>query len=275
MMRSVATILLILVIAPLALPARAAPKAELWNRWQAHDAAANATLDHAPWDRLLTTYLVIGTDGINRFAYGRVTAADRQALEGYIDGLAGISVSRLNRGEQLAYWVNLYNALTVAVVLRHFPVESIRDIDISPGFFADGPWGKKLVTVEGEPISLDDIEHRILRPIWRDPRLHYVVNCASLGCPNLMPAALRANAIDITLDAAARGFINHPRGARVGPDGLVVSKIYDWFKDDFGGGDIGVIAHLGKFAATPLAKAIADGTVIDRFEYDWRLNLGP
>ena len=71
------------------------------------------------------------------------------------------------------------------MVLEHYPVKSIRDIDISPGFFASGPWGAKLATVEGEKISLDEIEHRILRPIWKDPRIHYAVNCASLGCPNL------------------------------------------------------------------------------------------
>ncbi len=104
--------------------------------------------------------------------------------------LAATSADRLRRAEQFPFWINLYNALTVKVVLDHYPVEIIRDIDISPGLFADGPWGKKLVTVEGEALSLDDIEHRILRPIWKDPRLHYVLNCAALGVPIFSPGRL-------------------------------------------------------------------------------------
>ena len=137
--------------------------------------------------RFLAQHLRTGEDGIARIGYGAVSDEDRKSLDAYIAALAGHPGSRraLNRAEQQAYWINLYNALTVQVILDHYPVESIRDIDISPGLFADGPWGKKLVTIEGEAVSLDDIEHRILRPIWKDPRIHYAVNCASIGCPNL------------------------------------------------------------------------------------------
>ena len=78
------------------------------------------------------------------------------------------------------------------VVLDHYPVDGIRDIDISPGLFAGGPWDKKLVEIEGDDVSLNDIEHRILRPIWRDPCIHYAVNCASIGCSNLRPTAFTA-----------------------------------------------------------------------------------
>ena len=202
------------VVLPLALPlagissfeALFAPSAELWDRWQAHDPASTETIDHAEWNGLLTAYLEPGGDGVQRFAYAAVAEADKAALQAYLNRLTALPISRYNRDEQFAYWVNLYNALTVKVILDHYPVESIRDIDISPGLFADGPWGKALVTVEGEDLSLNDIEHRILRPIWNDPRIHYAVNCAAIGCPNLQDRAFTAGELEQQLDAAARAY---------------------------------------------------------------------
>jgi uncharacterized protein DUF547 len=253
-------------------PVGAAPKSELWGVWAVHDPASDTVVDHSAWDRFLGQYVRPGSDGINRVAYDEVTAADRKALDGYIDGLAAMPVRSLSRTEQFPFWVNLYNALTVRVVLEHYPVASIRDIDISPGFFADGPWGKTLVTVEGEEVSLDDIEHRILRPIWRDPRIHYAVNCASVGCPNLHVRAMTADNAEAFMTDAAVAFINHPRGARIEDGGLHVSSIYDWFDTDFGGNDAGVIAHLREHAKGAFAAALPDITQIAGDSYDWRLN---
>jgi hypothetical protein len=250
----------------------AAPKAELWSKWEAHRPGSGERVDHGPWDRLLASRLSVGTDGVNRFAYGAASAADRLALDGYIAGLADAPVSRLDRSEQRAYWINLYNALTVQVVLSRYPVRSIRDISISPGLFSSGPWGKKLVTVEGEALSLDDIEHRVLRPIWRDPRTHYAVNCASIGCPNLMPRAYTAANLEAQLDAGAQAYINHPRGARLEGGKLRVSSIYVWFQDDFGGNEAGVIAHLQRHAAPALAQNLAGIKSIAGHDYDWALN---
>ena len=256
-----------------ATPAAAAPEAELWARWERHDPGSTARVDHGAWARFLQLYLRRGADGISRVDYGAVTAADRQELAGYVAALDAVPVSRLNRDEQMAYWVNLYNALTVQVVLDHYPVKSIRDIDISPGLFSRGPWGKKLVAVEGEPLSLDDIEHHILRPIWRDPRVHYVVNRASLGCPDLPPRPLAARDLDHALDTAAITFVNHPRGAKIEDDGtLHVSSIYVWFKDDFGGDDAGVIRHLMAYADPDLAMRLQRLEEIGGDGYDWRLN---
>lgn len=254
------------------LAAAAAPKSELWARWQAHDAASTQRVDHGVWDGFLKRHVVAGADGINRLGYARVSAADKATLDTYIRSLAGTAVSKLNRGEQRALWTNLYNALTVQVVLGAYPVNSIRDIKISPGLFASGPWGKKLVTVEGAEVSLDDIEHRILRPIWKDPRTHYAVNCASIGCPNLPRDAFTPGAMDAMLDAAARAFVNHPRGAVVKDGRLTTSSIYVWFKEDFGGSDEGVVAHLKHHAAAPLAEALAGVTRIGADQYDWALN---
>lgn len=252
--------------------AQAAPAAKLWERWTAHDPNSRTAVDHRAWDNFLKTYVLSQGDGVNRLDYGGVSRADRQRLDRYVGTLAATPVSELNRTEQRAYWINLYNALTVKVILDAYPVRSIRDIDISPGFFADGPWGKKLLTIEGEAVALDDIEHRILRPIWRDPRIHYAVNCASIGCPNLRREAATAANAEAYLDAGARDYVNHPRGSRVKDGRLVVSSIYEWFQDDFGGGDAGVISHLRRYAKADLAAALGQVSKISDDVYDWALN---
>ncbi len=255
--------------------AGAAPKADLWPRWRAHDAESKIRVNHTAWAGFLKKYLSKSPDGINRLAYEAVTSAGRGRLRGYIARLTATPVSRLRRAEQLAYWVNLYNALTVKVVLDHYPVNTILGISISPGWFSFGPWDKKLLTVEGEKLSLNDIEHRILRPIWRDPRIHYAVSCASLGCPNLAPVPYTAQSAGAMLDEGARAYVNHPRGARFNSWGLIVSSVYHWYKEDFGGTDAGVIAHLKKFASPPLAERLEKVREIYDHEYDWDLNLDP
>jgi hypothetical protein len=153
-------------------------------------------------------------------------------------------------------------------------VASIRDISVSPGLFSTGPWGKKLVAVENEPLSLDDIEHRILRPIWKDARIHYALNCAAVGCPDLQPVAFTAANTEALLEGAARAFVNHPRGVHIGDSGkLRVSSIYVWFKDDFGdGSDAAVIAHLARHAAPELRAKLAGIARIDDHGYDWAIN---
>ena len=158
-------------------------------------------------------------------------------------------------------------------MLDHYPVDSIRDISISPGFFSVGPWGKKLIRIEGEELSLDDIEHRILRPIWKDPRIHYAVNCASMGCPKLMPRAFTAQNTEELLERGAKDFINSDHGARFESNTrLVASSIYDWFQEDFGGTESGVIAHLREYARAPLIEKLSGVDEVYDFEYDWTLN---
>ncbi len=255
--------------------AEAASKAELWPRWQAHDPASTLKVDHAKWDQFLNRYLKPGGDGINRVAYGRVTAPGRATLGRYISALGGVPVRRLARPQQLALWINLYNALTVKTVLDHYPVKSIRDIGISPDWLAIGPWGAKLVTIGGVALSLDDIEHRILRPIWRDPRIHYAVNCAAVGCPNLMARAFTAGNAEAMLDKAARAYVNHPRGVRLDGTRLRVSSLYLWYLDDFGGNVAGVIAHLRRYGTPAWAKALGRVTAITDQGYDWSLNDAP
>lgn len=255
-----------------------APGAEPWPRWEASDPASTVVVDHGAWTAFLARHVVAGGDsggssgGAARVRYGAVPESDRRALADYIAALAATPVARLNRSEQLAFWINLYNALTVRTVLEHYPVASIRDIDISPGLFADGPWGKKLVAIDGEPVSLNDIEHRILRPLWRDNRVHYAVNCASVGCPDLQTRAYTGATADAMLTDAARAYVNSPRGVSIRDGRVTVSKIYDWFLEDFGGSEAGVLAHLEKHAAPGLRRRLAAIGAIDDVAYDWRLN---
>jgi hypothetical protein len=249
----------------------AAPRAELWEAWTKHDPASTKTVDHRPWAAFLDRYLITRST-IHRVDYRAVTADDRDRLEGYLTALTRTQVSRLSRETQLPFWINLYNALTIQVVLEHYPVESIKDIDISPGLFSFGPWDKKLVAVEGREISLNDIEHRILRPIWRDPRIHYTVNCASLGCPNLQAVPYTEKNTETLLEKGAREYINHPRGVSIENGDLVVSSIYVWFEEDFGGSEAGVIDHLLQYARPDLKLRLQGFRDIDDHRYNWALN---
>ncbi len=250
----------------------AAPKSELWEKWAAHDAQSTAVVDHSNWDKFLKTYVKDDPSGLNKVDYAGVTVEDKKALDDYVDALAVTPVLKLNRAQQQPYWINLYNALTVKVVLDHFPVKSIRDIDISLGLFSSGPWGKKLIKIAGEQVSLDDIEHRILRPIWKDPRIHYAVNCASVGCPDLSAQAYTAENTDAMLSVNAVAYINSPRGVRVSGNDVSVSSIYDWFQADFDGTEKGVISHLLPYAKGDRKKALEKVSEISDYDYDWALN---
>lgn len=241
--------------------------------WESFDPASQIQVDHTDWSAFLKTYLVAGEDGVTRLRYSAVSKSDQKKLDAYIARLESQEVTALNRDEQFAYWVNLYNAVTVDVILEAYPVESIRDI--KPSLFSLGPWKQERVTVQGTALSLDDIEHNILRPIWQDPRVHYAVNCASIGCPNLMDEAFTAAGLDQKLDEAAGAYVNHDRGAKVTDGKLTVSSIYDWFKEDFGDSDAGVIAHLKLYADDNLKAQLDTIEKISGDDYDWSLNEIP
>ena len=265
----ITTVWLLLLAGTLA----AAPKADLWPRWKTHDPGSSTEVDHSAWDRLLDKYLVTNhPSGINLLNYGGVNAEDRQRLESYLDSLQEIPVSQLNLQEQKAYWINLYNAATVKVILDHYPVSSITKIDLSSGLFSRGPWDAKILRIEGEELSLNDVEHRILRPIWNDPRVHYAAICASKGCPNLQDRAYTSENIEALLEKGAREYINHPRGATFEGRKFVLSSIYDWFQEDFDGSEEGVLRHLRRYAAPELAGKLESFSGRINYDYDWSLN---
>jgi Protein of unknown function, DUF547 len=259
-------------------PGLSAPTAQLWQKWAANDPTSRVVVDHQAWSVFLRRYLAEEPDGIYRLRYGEVSAADRQALRRYLEDMSKIAVQALNPAEQFAYWINLYNALTVKTVLDHYPVASIREISLGGSFLPDfvtggsGPWQAKLIQIDGEAVALDDIEHRILRPLLKDNRIHYAVNCASIGCPTLMPAPFTAANTRAMLDRGARLYVNHPRGARAEAGGLTVSSLYRWYKDDFGGSWQGVLDHLRRYANAATAQLLAPFTTVSADAYDWQLN---
>ncbi len=235
--------------------------------------AANSavTVKHDIWNALLKRYVKPDASGINRVDYRAWKASGHARLRTYLRELQGIDVRKLGRAQQFAFWVNLYNAKTIDIVLAHYPVASIRRIDLGGSLFGSGPWRKKVLTVSGQKLSLDDIEHEILRPGWRDKRIHYVVNCASLSCPNLPRTALNGTNNTKILDSAAAVYINHPRGVRVADGQIIASKIYKWYASDFGS-RVALIKHWRRYATPRLKKALKTTARISRYHYDWTLN---
>jgi len=250
-----------------------AQKAELWARWQKNDAASKQKIDHSAWDAFLKKFVVAPhPSGINRVRYQAVTAVDFKSLQDYLRSMQAVVISNYNRNEQKAFWINVYNALTIDLVLSRYPLTSIRDINISPGFLARGPWGAPLFSIEAEKLSLDDIEHRILRPIWKDNRVHYAVNNASLGSANLQPLVFTGDNTEGLLEKGAREFINHPRGVDIQKNRLQVSSIYVWFQEDFGRDAEDLMEHWQKYADPQLTDALEKYSGGLAHNFDWRLN---
>ena len=250
----------------------AGPPADLWPRWLAHDPRSTSKIDHSAWGEFLVRFLRIGEDGVHRIAYGAVTPSDRARLERYISQMAEVHISKHNRAEQMAFWINLYNALVVRLVVDHYPIASIRDIGSRTGAPGAGPWRQELVEVEGVPLSLHDIANRILRPIWRDPRVHYALSCGAVDCPSLQPQPFEADQLERDLSDAAMDYINHSRCIRIDGDQLGLPSLFRWYRDDFGGSERDVINHLMAYAEPSLAMKLQQFDHISDDGFDWRLN---
>lgn len=238
--------------------------------WKQHDPASQEEVDHSAWDKFLGTYIAKDKDGINRVAYGQVTAADKKMLQDYLSRLQVTDITKLNRNEQYAFWLNLYNASVLKVALDNYPVKSILNIKSNP-LDVKGPFNDIVATVNGQKLTPDTIESGIVRPIWNDPNLHYGFNCAAISCPNLLSKAFKGSSINSQLEQAAISFINEPRGVKLDGDKLIASKIYFWYSDDFNG-EKGILKHLAKYANERTKAMLAGRTKIDRYEYDWALN---
>ena len=250
-------------------------RAEVDPAFAAHAKGSMATVDHAAFDTLLKTYVVPSTDGLNRVDYQAFKASGHQALKAYLAALEAVDTAKLDRPEQFAFWANLYNAKTIDIVLTKYPLKSIKDINLGGGLVAavtGGPWKAKTLKALGRDLSLDDIEHGILRPLFKDPRVHYAVNCASVGCPNLGREAFTGAMLEAQLEAAAKAYVNSPRGVRVTDGRVTASSIYNWFQVDFGGNTAGVLGHAQRYAEPALKQKLEGITGIAEFAYDWGLN---
>ena len=230
-------------------------------------------VDHAAWTAILRAHVKPSADGVNRVDYVGLKAGGQDRLKAYLASLESAPPSKMGPQARKAYWINLYNAKTLDIVLARYPVGSIRDIALAgpDGKPGDGPWKAHVVTVEGRKLSLDDIEKAILVPQFKDVRVHYALNCLSIGCPNLLPEAFVASRIDRQLDGAARAFVNHPRGITIKPDRVDASSIYEWYRQEFGGFK-GVVAHLSRYARPELRRQLATLKKVDAYDYDWQLN---
>ena len=264
-------LLLVGMLSPFAL---AAPKSELWPYWNQSRSDSNIEVDHQLWQSLLSRFVRESADGINRVAYREFDEAAKLELSNYLESMSRVAPTQLNQNEQLAYWINLYNAQTVQVVLDHPKKKSI--LSMGP-FFAFGPWDEPYLTIEGKPVTLNDIEHRILRPIWQDHRLHYVLNCASIGCPNLNRHAYQAELIDQQLAGAQVNFLRHPRAVTLTDSGkLQVTSLFDWYLIDFAQDISGLLAYLAAQRpdlAADLSALVDEGNPKIDYVYDWDLNV--
>lgn len=209
---------------------------------------------HDIWDGLLRKY--VAADG--RVDYAGLHA-DKAKLENYLSILAeSTPQSDWSRGQAMAYWINAYNAGTVKLILDNYPLKSIRDLH------GGNPWDVKWLELGGQKYSLNQIEHDILRPRYKDARIHFAVNCAAISCPPLHNRAFTGDNLTGTLERLARRFINDTKHNAIQSNRAEISKIFEWYAADFGD----LTAYLNKYANTTLAPDAA----INYKEYDWGLN---
>jgi Protein of unknown function, DUF547 len=226
--------------------------------------------DHSAFDSVLDGAVIPDAQGYNRVNY-KTLKGKSAALKAALAQMQAASPSTFSKAEAKAFWINLYNAKTLDVVLEKYPVASIKKINLGGGgLFGSGPWSAKILNVEGQELSLDDVEHRILRALFKDPMVHYALNCASYSCPNLAARAYTGANTAKQMQANAAAYINHKRGVSVDGDAITASKIYSWYGADFGGKSK-LKAHWMKFAAPEKAAAI-DAAQSVSFGYDWKLN---
>ena len=248
-------------------------QAEALPGWSASDEQSTQVVDHAGWQNFLNTFLHTDSAGQTFLDYARVTPPHRIQLAAYLTELQAIDPLTLNRAEQQAYWINLYNAATVEVVLGDYPVKSIRAIGGAfGGLIPTGPWSTERVRVNNQMLSLDDIEHGIFRPKFNDFRAHFAFNCGAKGCPNLAAQAFTGRTLEAQLNAAARAFINHPRGVHLQDGRLTLSKIFDWYRADFVAEEEALPLFLAPFAEPILGAQLTNYSGRIDYEYDWSLN---
>jgi len=220
-------------------------------------------VDHALFAALLSRHVNSGVVDYRGFQ------ADEALLDRYLDILADVDPTALSSPEQFAFYTNAYNAWTIKLILSRYP--DIRSIKELGSLFAS-PWKKKIARINGSMLSLDQIEHDILRKQFDEPRVHFAVNCASKGCPPLQNEPFSGRRLNDQLNRAAKAFINDPRFNRLEGDTLWASKIFDWFAKDF---KDDVIAYILIYADSPLGDLVRErrGRIrVKYLDYDWSLN---
>jgi hypothetical protein len=164
-----------------------------------------------------------------------------------------------SKPKEMAFWINTYNVFTLQLILDNYPLKSITDIK--------EPWDKKFISLKGKKYSLNQIENEILRPKFKDPRIHFAINCASVSCPRLSTRAFFDMSLDRMLDQMTKEFLKDDTRNKIGPDKYEVSQIFEWFAADFDAAG-GVIKFINRYSKTK----IPSGASISYLEYDWGLN---
>ncbi|MCW8398875.1 DUF547 domain-containing protein [Legionella sp. PATHC038] len=244
----------------------------LWPKWEVNNPLSNEVISHKLWQDFLNRRIVTNEENINLVDYAHMTQTDLNLLKDYLKSMSEVNIDNYNRDEQLAYWINVYNALTVQIIANYYPVTSIQEINISPGLFSIGPWGANLITVKDTSLTLDDINNRIIRAIWNDPRTHYTLSNGTIGAPNLSRKIYQGKMLEEQLNQAASNYINSLRGVNVIEGKLIISKLYDWYEEDFGGSKQDIIFHLVQFAKEPLLSQLKHINTIDSYIYNWHIN---
>ncbi|PJJ59519.1 DUF547 domain-containing protein [Hymenobacter chitinivorans] len=239
------------------LPARAAAAAKV--------APAAATVDHGAFDKLLKKYVT--EKGLVNY---KAWKADQGPLNQYLAQLSkNPPAAGASKAEQMAFWINAYNAYTIRLILDHYPLQSIKDIGTKIQIpFVTTPWAAKFFSIGGEKMSLDNIEHGILRKKYNDPRIHFALVCASISCPRLRTEAYTAAKLDDQLDDQGRDFLNNPAKNKPGKTSAQLSKYFDWYKGDWSENGQSVTSWVNKYATTKLDKNAA----ISFLDYNWQLN---
>jgi hypothetical protein len=220
-------------------------------------------VEHSIYATLLEKYVKQGQVDYRGFK------TDEAKLDQYLNVLEKTDSDKLAPNDQFAFYINAYNAWTIKLILSGYPgVKSIKDL----GSFLKSPWEKKICRIDGDVVTLDNIEHNILRPRFKDPRVHFAINCAALSCPPLASEPYLGNTLDRQLDDAARAFINNPQRNYLKDNTLYVSKIFKWFAEDFNHDVIGFFLKYAKQDVKKELEAKRDKIKIKYLNYDWSLN---
>lgn len=212
------------------------------------------TVAHTQWNVLLQKH--VDRDGNVDY---KNFLKDKEALQDYLDFLAKNEPQKnWSKAEGLAYYINLYNAATVSLILEHYPLESIKDIS--------SPWGKDRVAIGSETYSLGDIEHKILRKM-DEPRIHFAINCASYSCPKLWNKAFTAADLESQLTAVTKDFVSDTKRNRITENEVELSNIFKWYKKDFTEKG-SLIDYINGYSKTK----ISTDANISYLKYDWSLN---
>ncbi len=217
---------------------------------------------HQQWDKLLKKH--VNTSGMVSY---KGFQKDQAELNAYLKTLSDNAPQNTwNENDQKAYWINAYNAFTVALILKHYPVKSIKDI-AGNIYKINTPWDIKFITIGGKKYDLNNIEHGILRKKFDDPRIHFALVCASVSCPKLRSEAYTGAQVNTQLDAAGKDFLNDRSKNRIGADKAELSKYFSWYKGDFTKN-----GSLADFINKYSKSKMNGSTKINSIDYNWSLN---